>query len=276
MILGSGLLQASGKTRLTLYTTKSGTFNPTIVASDTSGITWDFGDGSATYTGGTPSHTYADGTQKTVTITFDDPSLVTQLNFQSQSMTGEWPLSSLADFTALTQLQAYSNASLNVSGSLADLPAGLTYLHLGSTSSAITGSLADAPAGLTTLHLGNTSSAITGSLADAPAGLTQLYLYGTSSAISGGASAMGAVGIRQIRVESSSTTQGNIDDILLRLYTDRASFTYATPLLNVGGTNPDPTGTYADATPPTTGLEYAYKLVNDPDAEGFNTWTVTY
>ena len=123
MILGSGLLQASGKTRLTLYTTKSGTFNPTIVASDTSGIVWDFGDGSATYTGGTPSHTYADGTQKTVRITFDDPSLVTQLNFQSMSMTGEWPVSSLADFTALTQLRVFSNSSLNLSGSLSGFPA---------------------------------------------------------------------------------------------------------------------------------------------------------
>ena len=87
---------------------------------------------------------------------------------------------------------------------------------------------------------------------------------------------MAAVGIQQIRVDSSSTTQANIDDIMLRLYTDRASFTYATPVLNVGGTNPNPSGVYQDATPPTSGLEYAYKLVNDPDAEGFNTWTVTY
>jgi hypothetical protein len=309
------------KTTLTLYTTKSGTFNPTIVATGDPGVYWDFGDGS-TYIGLTPNHSYADGSQKTVTIMFDDPSLVTRLNFSSQSMTGEWPLSSLADFTALTQLVAYTNASLNVSGSLADAPAAMTYLHLDSTSSnitgsladalavmtdlflggtssaitggladapaamtnlqlhgtssAITGSLADAPAGMTSLILYSTSSNITGSLADAPAPMTQLQLHGTSSAITGGATAMAAVGIRQIRVDSSSTTQANINDILLRLYTDRASFTYATPSLNVGGTNPDPSGVYQDATPPTTGLEYAYKLVNDPDTEGFNTWTVTY
>ena len=228
MILGSGLLTASGKTRLTLYTTKSGTFNPTIVASDTSGIVWTWPDGS-TYTGGTPSKALAGGTQ-TITIAFDDPTLVTELNFQAQSMAGTWPLSSLAEFTGLTYLRAYGNTGLNVSGSLAD----------------------------------------------APAGLTQLYLYSTSSNISGGATAMAAVGIREIRVDSSSTTQANIDDILMRLYTDRASFTYATPVCNVGGTNPDPTGTYADATPPTTGLEYAYKLVVDPDAEGFKKWAITY
>ena len=343
MILGSGLLTASGKTTLTLYTTRSGTFNPTIVASDTSGITWTWPDGS-TYTGGTPSKALAGGTQ-TIRITFDDPTLVTELNFQSQNMTGTWPLASLAKFTALTRLQAYSNSALNVTGSLADAPAGLTYLNLSGTSSVITGSLADAPAGLTNLYLNSTFSNITGSLADAPAGLTYLYLSGTSSVItgsladapagltylnlsgtssvitgsladapagltylnlggtfsnitgsladapagltylylgstssniSGGATAMAAVGIREIRVDSSSTTQANIDDILMRLYTDRASFTYATPVCNVGGTNPDPTGTYADATPPTTGLEYAYKLVVDPDAEGFKKWAITY
>ena len=228
MILGSGLLTASGKTRLTLYTTKSGTFNPTIVASDTSGITWTWPDGS-TYTGGTPSKVLAGGTQ-TITIAFDDPTLVTELNFQAQSMAGTWPLSSLAEFTGLTYLRAYGNTGLNVSGSLADAPAGLLYLNL----------------------------------------------YNTSSAITGGATAMAAVGIREIRCDSSSTTQANIDSILARLYADRAGFTYATPTLNVGGTNPDPTGTYADATPPTTGLEYAYKLVVDPDAEGFKKWAITY
>ncbi|MCB0073852.1 MAG: hypothetical protein KDE20_20430 [Caldilineaceae bacterium] len=276
MILGSGLLTASGKTRLTLYTTKSGTFNPTIVASDTSGITWTWPDGS-TYTGGTPSKVLAGGTQ-TITIAFDDPTLVTELNFQAQSMAGTWPLSSLAEFTGLTYLRAYGNTGLNVSGSLADAPAGLTQLqlNLGSTSSNITGSLADAPAGLTQLYLYSTSSNITGSLADAPAGLLYLNLYNTSSAITGGATAMAAVGIREIRCDSSSTTQANIDSILARLYADRAGFTYATPTLNVGGTNPDPTGTYADATPPTTGLEYAYKLVVDPDAEGFKKWAITY
>ena len=137
MILGSGLLTASGKTRLTLYTTKSGTFNPTIVASDTSGITWTWPDGS-TYTGGTPSKVLAGGTQ-TITIAFDDPTLVTELNFQAQSMAGTWPLSSLAEFTGLTYLRAYGNTGLNVSGSLADAPAGLTQLqlNLGSTSSNI-------------------------------------------------------------------------------------------------------------------------------------------
>ena len=253
MILGSGLLTASGKTRLTLYTTKSGTFNPTIVASDTSGITWTWPDGS-TYTGGTPSKVLAGGTQ-TITIAFDDPTLVTELNFQAQSMAGTWPLSSLAEFTGLTYLRAYGNTGLNVSGSLADAPAGLTQLQL---------------------NLGSTSSNITGSLADAPAGLLYLNLYNTSSAITGGATAMAAVGIREIRCDSSSTTQANIDSILARLYADRAGFTYATPTLNVGGTNPDPTGTYADATPPTTGLEYAYKLVVDPDAEGFKKWAITY
>lgn len=253
MILGSGLLTASGKTRLTLYTTKSGTFNPTIVASDTSGIVWDFGDGSATYTGGTPSHSYADGTQKTVRITFDDPTLVTELNFPSMSMVGEWPLSSLAKFTSLNVFTAYLNAGLNVSGLLADIPSSIV-----------------------NFRIYNTASTLTGSLSNAPAGILYLYLFSSFCNINGGTTPLIAVAINNIRVESTSTTQANIDDILSRLYADRASFNFATPALNVGGTNPNPTGTYADATPPTTGLEYAYKLVNDPDAEGFKKWAITY
>ncbi|APU89212.1 hypothetical protein Rctr71_102 [Virus Rctr71] len=77
-------------------------------------------------------------------------------------------------------------------------------------------------------------------------------------------------------MDSSQSSQAQIDDVLLRLYTDRALFTWTTPILNVGGTNPDPTGVYQNASPPTTGLEYVYKLVVDPDAEGFRKWTITY
>ncbi|MCB0071297.1 MAG: hypothetical protein KDE20_07560 [Caldilineaceae bacterium] len=253
MILGSGLLTASGKTRLTLYTTKSGTFNPTIVASDTSGIVWDFGDGSATYTGGTPSHSYADSAQKTVRITFDDPALVTELKFQSMSMAGEWPLSSLVPFTALTHFYAYTNDSLNVSGDLLLLPSVLQYLRI--------------EASLSTVH---------GYMSDLPPALREIRANDSHVEISGGSTAILATGLRVIFLYTNDLSQAQLDSILYRLYTDRATFTYATPAAVIGGTNPDPSGTYQDATPPTTGLEYAYKLVNDPDTEGFHKWTITY
>ena len=68
----------------------------------------------------------------------------------------------------------------------------------------------------------------------------------------------------------------NIDDVLARLYTDWANLTDATPILHVAGTNPAPSGSYADEDPPTTGLGYAYELIEDPEATGYNVWTITY
>jgi len=96
----------------------------------------------------------------------------------------------------------------------------------------------------------------------------------TPSIIIGGTSPVAATGIHIIYAYSSES-QADLDDILARLYADRALFTYANPVLNIGGSNPPPSGVYQDATPPTMGKEYAYKLVNDPDVEGFNKWTIT-
>ena len=70
-------------------------------------------------------------------------------------------------------------------------------------------------------------------------------------------------------------TQAAVDAVLSQLYADRAAYTAPTPALNISGSNAPPSGTYQDATPPTTGNEYRYKLVNDPDAEGFNIWAIT-
>jgi len=104
--------------------------------------------------------------------------------------------------------------------------------------------------------------------------MLSLYLYNTNSVVSGGNNPLAAVGIRDIYVYSSES-QADLDDILARLYADRALFTNANPTLNIAGGNPPPSGVYQDANPPTTGKEYAYKLVNDPDGEGFNKWTIT-
>ena len=53
------------------------------------------------------------------------------------------------------------------------------------------------------------------------------------------------------------------------------SFTHATPVGNIGGTNATPGGVYQNANPPTTGLEYKHVLVNDGNTEGFNKWAWT-
>jgi hypothetical protein len=83
--------------------------------------------------------------------------------------------------------------------------------------------------------------------------------------------------IKTIQYEAG-LNQAQVDAVLAAIYGARASYilTGATPALDLlGASNAAPSGIYQDATPPTTGKEYAYALVNDPRAEGFKKWTVT-
>lgn len=136
--------------------------------------------------------------------------------------------------------------------------------------------LADLPATMQQMALYATQSLITGSLADLPSTMQGLYLGLTQSLITGGASAMAAKGTVDIQIQSTATDQAGIDDICNRIYTDRALFTKTAPKLNIGGTNPDPTGVYQTSANPATPLEKVYALVNDQNAEGFKKWAITY
>jgi hypothetical protein len=218
---------------------------------------------------------YLANTRSAITGALADlPAKMVTLNLASTSsaITG-----ALADLPAtMKTLHLANNFSSTITGALADLPATMASLRLDSTSSAITGALSDLPATMTTLRLYSTNSTITGALADLPAEMTTLHLHITNSTITGGASALAAVGIRDIQVQSLRLNQTTVDGILARLYADRALFTYATPSLNIGGTNDAPSGAYTDEDPPTTGLGYVFELANDPENEGFNTWSITY
>jgi hypothetical protein len=76
--------------------------------------------------------------------------------------------------------------------------------------------------------------------------------------------------------ENRAAPTAQVDAWVSAIYQRRAAFTAATPTLTIGGTNQAPSGVYQNATPPTTGKEYIYKLVNDPDLEGFKKWSITY
>ena len=76
--------------------------------------------------------------------------------------------------------------------------------------------------------------------------------------------------------DCDAMSSANLDLLLASIYAQRASITWETPALDISSLTNDPTGIYQDAIPPTTGLEYVYKLVNDPAKEGFNKWTITY
>ena len=231
------------------YTTKNGTFNPTVTTNDGSVVTWVIGG--VNYDTNSPSVAVSGTT--TIKLYCPNPAAVTAINIYSQSLVGSLALADLSGYTSLTTLSAQSNSALTVTGTLGDLPASMAYLHLYSTSSTITGTLADLPASMTYLHLDSTSSTITG-----------------------GGTAMAAVNNQQLQIYSMTMSQSNVDDCVSRLYSDRASFLYASPVLGIGGTNAAPSGTYQDGDPPSTGKEYIYELVNDPEAESFKKWAIMY
>ncbi len=183
---------------------------------------------------------------------------------------------SLADTPPLMETMYLFGAAGAITGGLADLPASMSHLNIALTPAAITGSLADLPPSMLYLELYNTSSAITGSLGDLPSSILSLYISFTSSTITGGASPMQSAGIQRVYIGSMSMSQADVDDCLLRTWTDRAVFGTGSHSLRIGGRNPAPSGVYQAANPPTTGKEYAYELVNDSNGEGFNLWTVTF
>ena len=81
---------------------------------------------------------------------------------------------------------------------------------------------------------------------------------------------------RNFSIQNNGMSEAEVDATLLSIYTNRASYTYATPVLDISGTNAAPSGTLQYSAAPSTGKEYIYALVNDDDAEGFNLWTITY
>ncbi len=189
--------------------------------------TWHFHDGTV-QTGLSVTKAYA--TAGTYWVTLRMPGLkrwITRLNFANQPV--KFSLAQVRNWTALTRIDAYNKAASAITGALADLPAGMTILHLGSTTSTITPGVG-----------------------------------------------VRATAIRELYLHSTGMSQAAVDAIAEWLYTNRAQFTYATPAANLGGTNAAPSGIYQDGDPPTTGKEYIYEVVHDPEGEGFNRWTVAY
>jgi len=79
-----------------------------------------------------------------------------------------------------------------------------------------------------------------------------------------------------LRIHNNGMDQANVDAVIDSIYANRASYTDATPALNIGGTNATPTGTYQYSATPSTAKEKIYALENDDDAEGFNVWLIDY
>jgi len=265
-------------------------------------------DDGSEFTYNTPafSHTRTDPGPVVVTLrnTAELAALVTMINFFQENITamngGFDNLASYKIFTNLLTISIVQNALLkftgsidlpgslvnfnidgntptNITGTLADIPSAVTDFRVQNTASIITSTVADLPAGMRILYVFRTPSIITGTVAELPASALHIRAYETSSIITGtDIGAPAATGIQTLHMQSTAYTAAQLDTLLQYIHTYRANWTNNAPSLNIGGTNPAPGGIYQDATPPTTGKEYAFKLENDPDGEGFNTWDITF
>jgi hypothetical protein len=78
-------------------------------------------------------------------------------------------------------------------------------------------------------------------------------------------------------VYENNLAQAAVDAVLAAIWANKANYIYATPSLDIAGTgNAAPSGTYQAASPPTTGKEYAYDLVNGAYTAAGPEWVVTY
>lgn len=106
----------------------------------------------------------------------------------------------------------------------------------------------------------------------APTALS-VFLLNTQCPIST-ASFMDCADIIQLMFNNISPPVNNVNNILESVWQSRALFNPGSHNLYLGGTNPAPSGIYQAAVVPTTGKEFAYALVNDPNGEGFPLWSV--
>ncbi len=199
------------------------------------------------------------------------PSALFRLYLHSNSFSGD--LSSWVIPSALIDLRLSLNS---FSGDLSSwvLPSELTVLQLYTNS--FEGDLSSwvLPSALLRLYLH--SNSFSGDLSSwvIPSALIDLRLYANS--FSAGPSVSSAVALTDYSILNNGLSEAAVDAILLAIYTRRAAFTHATPVLDISGTNATPSGVLQDGDPPTTGLEYVYELRNDPESEGFYVWDITY
>jgi hypothetical protein len=260
-------LQDNADFGLTFSIADNSTLNYLYVHNTDSAITGSIADNS------TLTILWAYNTDSAITGSIADNST---LNYLWAYNTSSVITGSIADNSTLNYLQVHNTSSV-ITGSIADNST-LNYLRADNTDSAITGSIADNST-LNYLRADNTDSVITGSIADNST-LTILRVHSTDSAITGGVATLPSYSYSLIDLRDLSMIEAEVDEVLENIYRLRANFDDATPELYIdgsGGTvNATPSGVYQDGDPPTTGLEYVYELANDPETEGFNTWTITY
>jgi hypothetical protein len=255
----------------TIQPTGALTHTPEITLSSGGGkIDWGDNTAQENITSGVAmSHNYTAGTY-TIKI-FADLDTITKLYIATSE---EYIIyvENIGSLTNLTEFRCHSQSgwSQNISGWTLPSKLQLFHVHYTSVSGDISGWAF--PNSLQRFYIFNTS--VSGNISGwtLPSGL--LYFYINSTSVSGVPTISSASNIIKIDYDDCGLLQADVDGMLQALYNSRSIFTYATPALDIAGTNAAPSGIYQDADPPTTGREYEYELENDPELEGFNKWTI--
>jgi len=155
--------------------------------------------------------------------------------------------------------------------------------------SGIVGTLADVPSTITAYLKLISCVGISGSIDQLDTPTAQIvYLYSNTGITSG--SVAGLVAIRDLRVHSMGWLTADVDTVINSMWAARANYTYATPALQIGGTNQAPTGTvgapvegadWHEDTPghwtPLTAGAKIYDLAKNVNSEVRTAaWTITY
>ena len=145
-----------------------------------------------------------------------------------------------------TSMIAHTNASLVMK--LTDLPIGLKDAHFYSDP-LLTGDIATLPIGLKDAYF-YSDPLLTGDIAALPVGLVIAHFSSDPSLTAGSIASLSV--IRDIRLYDIGWNAASVDTVLLSvsdaIHADVNHFTYATPSLQIGGTNASPGGTPSAAT----------------------------
>lgn len=280
----------------------SATFDPSLNTSINVNVSWKPDDAPETVTSGTThnfSYTPSAGSHMCVVRVAGGLGLVTAVNSDNDAITSlsVERCSNLATYTISSNsftvnigklprslIELYGG-SMSVVGTVSNLPRGLRIIY---GFSFMQGTVADYPATMTQIYQA-ANTQLSGSLADIQSVVATLVYFNGCTGITPGSIAH-LTAIRDIRIYSmwpSLSAAASVDIVINSMWAARANYTYATPSLQIGGTNPAPTGNYIapeegsdwhnDGSKwiPLTPNAKVYDLVNDVNTEGFNTWTIT-
>jgi hypothetical protein len=186
------------------------------------------------------------------------------LNARATTIAPDYHLGVTGDCARFTLAEVLSPQYCVVTADLAAISRHLTYLKLNGCGSGITGSLSDLPSTLS----------------------TACYLYSCTGITPGSIAHL--IAIRDLRIYSMWPTLSaaeSVDIVINSMWTARAAYTYAAPSLQIGGTNPAPSGNkvapvegsdWHEDVPghwvPLTANAMVYDLLNDVNSEGFKKW----